>query len=321
MSDSPTLILVEHDGQAPKSRGLEAVTFAKALGRDYVFLVIGSGVESVARALVGYGAKEILVADDDALAHPLADRYAAIVETAAKELSVNTVAATSSTFAKDILPRTAALIDAPMMSDVTDVEAVEGGYVVGRLICAGTLITKEKVVSERCVFTNRPSDFDAPEASDGESPIRSLDWDASAIPAGTELVSKSEKTSNRPELTEASIIASGGRPLKDRETFEKHIGALADALGAAVGTTRAAVDAGIAPNDWQVGQTGKVVSPDLYIGVALSGSVQHMAGMKDSKVIVAINNDPEAPIFKVATYGLVADLFDAVPELIETLKS
>ncbi len=284
-----TLVLIEHDRQCVKRPSLHGITLARQLGGAYALLVLGQGLDEIAASLVFYGASAVIVADNPALAEPLADRYAAVIAQAAQKHNSRTVLGISSTFGKDVLPRAAALLDVPMVSDVL-------------------------------VLTARATAFEAPAADAGACPIERFEFDAASLPNGMEFISREQRISDRPDLTEAAVVVCGGRPLKDQETFERLVGGLADALGGAVGATRAAVDAGMAPNDYQVGQTGKVIAPQLYIGVGISGAIQHLAGIKDSRVIVAINKDPDAPIFQVATYGLVGDLHQIVPQFIDVLR-
>jgi electron transfer flavoprotein alpha subunit len=207
-----------------------------------------------------------------------------------------------------------------MVTDVLALEEVEGGIAFRRPINAGSMLATVKVAGERLVLTVRATAFAAPAAENTSSPVVRFEVDAAALPNGMQFVSREERVSDRPDLTEARVVVGGGRPLKDPENFERLIGGLADALAGAVGATRAAVDAGMAPNDYQVGQTGKVVAPELYIAVGISGAIQHLAGIKDSRVIVAINKDPDAPIFQMATYSLVGDLHQVVPQLIEAIR-
>jgi electron transfer flavoprotein alpha subunit len=206
-----------------------------------------------------------------------------------------------------------------MLSDVLGMEQDADGLIFRRPMYAGNVIASVRIDGEGGVFSVRTSAFGAPTPADGESALQSVTIDDVALPRGTEWIGLEAGEQTRPDLTVASVVVSGGRPLRDAETFERLLGGLADKLGGAVGATRAAVDSGIAPNELQVGQTGKIVAPQLYIAAGVSGSVQHLAGMKDSKVIVAINTDPDAPIFEVADYGLVADLHEALPELISKL--
>ena len=315
-----TLILIEHDRRQVKRPSLHAITAARQLGDQFALLLIGNDLEEMSRGLVSLGSIKIFLADDPALAEPLADRYADLVATAFRELGATTLIATSSTFSKDILPRAAALLDAPMLTDVMAIE--EKGAVTSYLrpIHAGSMLANVQLTGDRRVLSIRASAFQPPAADTAQSAIERLKIDTASLPEGMQFVSREERVSDRPDLTEARVVIGGGRPLKDKETFDRLVGGLANALGGAIGATRAAVDTGLAPNDYQIGQTGKVIAPDLYIALGISGAIQHLAGIKDSRVIVAINKDPEAPIFQMATYGLVGDIHQIVPQLIESLR-
>ncbi|WP_425092744.1 electron transfer flavoprotein subunit alpha/FixB family protein [Tropicimonas sp. S265A] len=288
----------------------KAVTAAKALG-DVTLLCAGaSAKEAAAEAATIEGVSKVLVAEGDSLGHRLAETTADLIVGLAGDYSH--ICAPATTDAKNIMPRVAALLDVMVISEVV---AVVDADTFQRPIYAGNAIQTVKSSDATKVITFRTSTFDAAPVG-GSAPIEDA-----AAPAASGLSSWIEDKvaeSDRPELTSAGIVVSGGRALGSEEQFSI-IEGLADKLGAAVGASRAAVDSGYAPNDWQVGQTGKVVAPELYIAVGISGAIQHLAGMKDSKIIVAINKDEEAPIFQVADYGLVADLFDAVPELMEKL--
>jgi electron transfer flavoprotein alpha subunit len=315
------VVLIEHDLARVKAASLHAITFARQLGGEFSLLILGDGIGELAKSLTAFGAERVLVAEAPALANPVADKYAAVVASVVKSRRADTLIAASSTFTKDILPRIAALLDAGMLTDIIGLEEQDGERLFRRPMYAGNAFGVYRLEGQMRVLSVRASTFDAPEeASDANSPIEPFAVDAAALPAGMEFISREARKSEYPDLTEARVVVSGGRPLKDRETFNQLIGGLAEILGGAVGTTRAAVDAGIAPNDWQIGQTGKIVAPDLYIGVGVSGAIQHLAGIKDARVIVAINRDPDAPIFQMATYGLVGDLYQIVPALIEKLK-
>jgi electron transfer flavoprotein alpha subunit len=296
------------------------MTFARQVGDSYALLLLGHRLDALAPTLQSYDATSVLLADHPALAEPLADRYAAVIAEVACKESAQTVIASSSTFSKDVLPRVAALFEAPMVSDVLAVENIDGVSTYKRATHAGSMLANVRVTSDRCVLTIRPTSFAMPAPSSSLSPIEKLPVDETSLPKGMQFISREERVSDRPDLSDARVVVSGGRPLKDTETFERLIGSLADVLGGAVGATRAAVDCGMVPNDYQIGQTGKIVAPELYIGIGISGAIQHLAGIKDSRVIVAINKDPDAPIFQMATYGLVGDLHQLVPELIEALR-
>ena len=315
-----SLILIEHDRQQVKRTSLHAVTLARQLGGEYALLVLGHGLGGIAASLVSYGASAVVVADDSALAEPLADRYATVIAEVAQKHVATTILGTSSTFSKDVLPRVAALLDAPMVTDVLAIEEKAGSISYRRPVNAGSMLTTVKVEGDRRVLTVRATAFEAPAANAAPCPIKRFDFDPASLPNGIQFISREERKTDRPDLAEARVVVSGGRPLKDKETFERLVGGLADALGGAIGATRAAVDAGMAPNDYQIGQTGKVVAPELYIALGISGAIQHLAGIKDSRIIVAINKDPDAPIFQMATYGLVGDLHRIVPQLIESIR-
>ena len=303
-----TLLIAEHDNAHLKDATAKAMTAAKALGGDVHILVAGKGAQAVADAAAKLdGAKKVLLADGDAYAHQLAEPLAALVVSLAKDYDA--IVSPATTTGKNFMPRVAALLDVMQVSDIIRVEAPDTFV---RPIYAGNALQTVKSTDPKKVITVRTSTFQA-TGEGGSAPVEAVaavsDPGVSAF-AGEEL-----SKSDRPELTSAKIIISGGRAMQNRENFTKYIEPIADKLGAAMGASRAAVDAGYAPNDWQVGQTGKVVAPELYIAVGISGAIQHLAGMKDSKVIVAINKDEEAPIFQVADYGLVADLYQALPEL------
>lgn len=314
---SHTLVVAEHDQGQLKVASLAAAGFAAAVGGPYDILLLGSGIAAAAGALRATGARAVLVADHPELAEPLADRYAHVVAAVARARGATMVVGAVSTFAKDVLPRAAALLDAAMVSDV--VGWADGAF--RRPMYAGNVIATVRVEGPVRVATVRAAAFPPPAAAPAPAPVEAVAVDVDALPRLAAFVSREVKASARPDATEARIIVSGGRALKTTEDFERLVGGLADALGAAVGSSRALVDAGVTPNSLQIGQTGKVVAPDLYLAVGISGAIQHMAGMKDTKVIAAINKDPEAPIFEVADYGLVADVYTAVPELIAKLRS
>ncbi len=303
-----TLVWVEHDGGAVKESTFAAVTAAAKLG-DVDLLVAGSGVDGVAQAAAGIaGVTTVLVADDAAYAHNLAENIAPLVVDLMGSRDAFVTAAT--TTGKNIAPRVAALLDVMQISEIL---SVEGPDSFTRPIYAGNAIATVKTGDSKLVLTVRGTAFDKAAATGGSATIE-------AVTAGgdqglSRFVGSEIAGSERPELTSAKIIVSGGRALGSEEQFHALIDPLADKLGAAVGASRAAVDAGYAPNDYQVGQTGKIVAPEVYIAVGISGAIQHLAGMKDSKVIVAINKDEDAPIFQVADVGLVGDLFTLLPEL------
>src|SRR5256714_143813 len=307
-----TLLLAEHDNKSLKDATNKALTAAKQMGGDVHVLVAGSGAKPVADAAAKLDSvTKVLLADAAPYEHALAEPLAALIVSLAGNYDAIVSAAT--TTGKNVIPRVAALLDVMQISDVTKVVAPD---TFERPIYAGNAIQTVKSKDAKKVITVRPSTFQA-TGEGGSAAVENVS--AAADPGISSFVREELSKSERPELTSAKIIISGGRAMQSRENFTKYIEPVADKLGAAVGASRAAVDAGYAPNDWQVGQTGKVVAPELYIAVGISGAIQHLAGMKDSKVIVAINKDEEAPIFQVADYGLVADLYQALPELAEEL--
>jgi electron transfer flavoprotein alpha subunit len=303
-----TLLIAEHDNASIKDATNKALTAAAALGADVDVLVAGQNAKGAAEAAAKLaGVKKVLLADNALYAHDLAEPLAALVVSLADKYDAIVAPATSRY--KNVMPRVAALLDVMQLSEVIKVVSPD---TFERPIYAGNAIQTVKSKDKKKVITVRTSTFQA-AANDGGASVE--DTAAASDPGLSSFVGEEVAKSDRPELTSAKIIVSGGRAMQSRENFTKYIEPLADKLGAGVGASRAAVDAGYAPNDWQVGQTGKVVAPELYIAVGISGAIQHLAGMKDSKVIVAINKDEEAPIFQVADYGLVADLYQAVPEL------
>lgn len=303
-----TLVWVEHDGQSVKDATYAAITAAGKLG-EVELLVAGQGVDGVAQTAAQIaGVAKVLVADDAAYAHNLAENVAPLVV----ELmgSHDAFVAAATTTGKNIAPRVAALLDVMQISEIL---SVEGPDSFTRPIYAGNAIATVKTSDPKLVLTVRGTAFDKAEATGGSAAVEAVT--STGDKGVSKFVGAEIAASERPELTSAKIIVSGGRALGSEEQFHGLIDPLADKLNAAVGASRAAVDAGYAPNDYQVGQTGKIVAPEVYIAVGISGAIQHLAGMKDSKVIVAINKDEDAPIFQVADVGLVGDLFTVVPEL------
>jgi electron transfer flavoprotein alpha subunit len=306
------LIIAEHDNAALKLSTFHTLSAAKELGEEIDLLIAGENCQKIAEQAKILPIKKILVADNVVYAHQLAENMAALIAEIGK--NYNYILMPASTFGKNILPRVAALLDVAMMSDVIKIMTPDTFL---RPIYAGNALATVKSEDKIKVMSIRTTAFAAVKKSDQQ--IAAIETISEVIPNNLSRFEKQELTkSSRPELTDARVIISGGRGLKSAENFHL-LEKIADRLGAAVGASRAAVDAGFAPNDYQVGQTGKVVAPDLYIAVGISGAIQHLAGMKDSKVIVAINNDPEAPIFQIADYGLVGDLFKILPELEDEL--
>ena len=307
------LVLAEHDNKEIKKATLNAVAAAKKLGGDVHVLVAGHDAGGAAKAAAqAAGVAKVLHADAPQLGEFLAENVAALVAGLAKGYSHVLAPATST--GKDVMPRVGALIDSQQISDIV---AVESADTFVRPIYAGNALATVKSSDAIKVITVRTTAFDAVAATGGSAAVESVA--APADSGKSSFVGREVAKSERPELTSARVVVSGGRGMGSGENF-KLLEPLADKLNAAMGASRAAVDAGYVPNDWQVGQTGKIVAPDLYIAVGISGAIQHLAGMKDSRVIVAINKDEEAPIFQVADYGIVGDLFKVVPELVEELK-
>ena len=307
-----TLLLAEHDNKSLKDSTNKALTAAKALGGDVHILIAGKDAKPVADAAAKLeGVKKVLLADGAVYEHALAEPLAALIVSLAGAYDAILAPATNN--GKNVMPRVAALLDVMQVSDVSKIVSAD---TFERPIYAGNAIQTVKSKDAKKVLTIRTSTFQA-AGEGGSAPVETVA--SAADPGISSFVGEELSKSDRPELTSAKIIISGGRAMQSRDNFAKYIEPVADRLGAAVGASRAAVDAGYAPNDWQVGQTGKVVAPELYIAVGISGAIQHLAGMKDSKVIVAINKDEEAPIFQVADYGLVADLYQALPELAQEL--
>ena len=321
---SNIIVLAEHEQGSLVNATLNAIGAAKKLaeivGGGFDIAVAGAGVGAIASQLTGYGAGTVYQVEDPTLEGYTAQAYAQAFHKAVEASGASFVIAASTARGKDCTPRVAARLDAGMASDVIGVEGSADAVVYVRPMWAGNIISRVKINTDVHVFTIRTTDFDAVDASGGESAIETVaaGIDASAI--RMRYVSIDAVKSDRPALTDASAVVAGGRGVQSAENFDTVIAPLADELNAAIGASRAVVDSGWVPNDWQVGQTGKVVAPQLYIAAGISGAIQHLAGMKGSKTIVAINKDPEAPIFQVADYGLVADLFEVVPELTDKIK-
>src|SRR5579862_9852637 len=307
-----TLLVAEHDNKSLKDATNKALTAARAIGGDVHVLVAGKACKDAADAAAKLdGVKKVLLVDAAPYEHFVAEPLAALIISLAGPYDA--IVAQATTNGKNVMPRVAALLDVMQISEITKVIAPD---TFERPIYAGNAIQTVRSTEAKRVITVRTAAFQ-PTGEGGSAPVESAT--AAADPGISGFVGEELSKSERPELTSAKIIISGGRAMQSRDNFTKYIEPVADKLGAAVGASRAAVDAGYAPNDWQVGQTGKVVAPELYIAVGISGAIQHLAGMKDSKVIVAINKDEEAPIFQVADYGLVADLYTALPELASEL--
>ncbi len=312
----PTLVVAEHDNYTLAAATRHAVTAAGHLGDEVHLLVAGSGAQPVVDAAAAVaGVARVLHADAPHYAHGLPEQHAPLIVGLVREGGYKAVMAAATAAGKNLMPRVAALLDAPQLSDITAVVAKDTFV---RPIYAGNVLATVRCSEPLLVITVRTTAFDA--ALDAPSPVAVESVESAPASELATFVGQALSESSRPELTSARVVVSGGRGLGSRDNFALVEG-LADAMGAAVGASRAAVDAGYVPNDYQVGQTGKVVAPELYVAVAISGAIQHLAGMKDSKVIVAINKDDEAPIFQVADYGLVGDLFTLLPEFTKTVEA
>jgi electron transfer flavoprotein alpha subunit len=315
------LIFAEHQGSHFPKTSLTAVhaglELAKKRGGQAIAVVAGDAPEALAAEIAKYGVAKAIALTHANLKNYLADAHAAALTALIKQTGAEFLLATATAIGKDLLPRLAARLNAPMASEITAIND-DGTYV--RPMYAGNVMATIELDGPVKVITVRGTAFDAAKPGASPAPVEKVDAEIDAAATKTEFVSFNQTKSDRPQLTEARIVVSGGRGLKSGDNFKTVLEPLVDEMGAAMGASRAAVDAGFVPNDLQVGQTGKVVAPELYVAVGISGAIQHLAGMKDSKIIVAINKDEEAPIFSVADYGLVADLFKAVPEMAEEMK-
>ncbi len=315
-----TLVVAELSEGKVKKATLSAITFAKQTGAPFAILAVGAGAAGAAKELTGFGAQKVITVDDASLAAYTVERFAPSVAKVAKDGGWDTVAVTATAFGKDLAPRLAVKLGAGYAPDISTVKIDGGKRAYRRSQYSGNALGWVEITTPVHVVSVRQTEFPAAEASGGASPVESaakaLD-DAAA--ARVEFLKLETSKSERPDLGEARVVVSGGRALK--EQFGQLLNPLADALGAAIGASRAACDAGYAPPEIQVGQTGRTVAPQLYFAIGISGAIQHIAGMKGAKTIVAINKDPDAPIFQISDYGLVADLFTAVPELLAELKA
>jgi electron transfer flavoprotein alpha subunit len=319
-----TLVIAEHDGNALRPGSLSCLTFAQlvagATGGDVTWLVLGYQVKSVAADAARFA--PTLAVDSPSLTHPLAEPYARTIASVVRDRQFDLICAAASTFSKDILPRAAALVGGTMASDVLRHELVDGHLHYDCPQYAGAVTATLRLMGSPQVVTVRASSYSPAKPNDATThSIETLQIDAALLTSRAVHEGLKSKKSARPDVTEAKVVISGGRAIKNSEDFERLVGRLADSLGGATGSSRALVDAGITPNELQVGQTGKIVAPQLYVALGISGAVQHLAGMKNSRTIVAINSDPNAPIFDVADYGLVGDVYTVVPELIEKLQN
>jgi electron transfer flavoprotein alpha subunit len=319
-----TLVIAEHDGNSLRPGSLSCLAFAQSIagatGGDVTWLVLGHQVKSVVANAAKFA--PTLVVDSASLENALAEPYARTIASAARDRQFDLICAAASTFSKDILPRAAALVGGNMVSDVVRHELVDGKLQYDCPQYAGAVTATLRLLGSPQVVTVRASAYPPSKPADVTThSIEALQIDPALLTSRVVHEGIKSKKNARPDVTEAKVVISGGRAIKNSEDFERLVGRLADALGGATGSSRALVDAGITPNELQVGQTGKIVAPQLYVALGISGAVQHLAGMKNSRTIVAINSDPNAPIFDVADYGLVGDVYAVVPELIEKLQN
>jgi len=316
------VVVAEHEGAAVRAASRSALAFARscaaATGGSVQWLLLGHDLQAPAVDAARYA--PVLAADALALVHPLADRYAPVIAAAVHEARADLLVAASGTWAKDIVTRAAGLLGGAMASDVVAHEFCDGRLRLQRPVYAGAALATIELCGTPQIVTVRAAAYPPAEPAAAPAEITRLAIEQPAPPRPAEYLGVVSKSSGRPDVSDARVIVSGGRGVQNREDFERLVGGLADTLGGATGSTRALVDAGIAPNEFQVGQTGKIVAPDLYIALGLSGTVQHLAGMRSAKCVVAINRDPHAPIFSAADHGLVADIYDAVPQLIARLR-
>ena len=325
------LVVAEHDGEKVCTASMAALEFARAVTAergDVRWLLLGSGLDALASELKH--SAPVLVADSAALRNVVADRWAQVVADAVRRQACDLLCAGSTTFAKDVVGRAAGLLSGAMASDVVGHSWEEDRLLLRRPMYAGRVLATVALMKKPWIVTVRPSAYRVASTAvqnDGravvvraaEPEIERFEVDEASLPCGMEFERLDAKTGGRPDVTDARVVVSGGRAIRTADDFERLVGRLADRLGAAAGSSRALVDAGITPNALQVGQTGKIVAPDLYLALGISGAVQHMAGMRNSRVIAAINSDADAPIFEMADYGLVADVYEAVPELARKL--
>jgi electron transfer flavoprotein alpha subunit len=317
------LIVAEHDGNTLRSASLSCLSFAKSVtattGGDVTWLVLGQNLGTVAAQAARFA--PVLAVDSPSLVHPLAEPFARTIAEIVRDRKFDLLCAAASTFSKDILPRAAALLGGAMASDVLRHELIDGQPVFDCPQFAGAVTATLRLIGSPQIVTIRASAYPAAQTGSATSnSVEHIQLENGAPDCRVQFEGLKSKKSARPDVTEAKVVVSGGRALRKSDDFERLVGGLADALGGATGSSRALVDAGITPNELQVGQTGKIVAPELYVALGISGAVQHLAGMKNSRTIVAINSDPDAPIFDVADYGFVGDVYQVVPELIEKLR-
>jgi electron transfer flavoprotein alpha subunit len=316
------LVVIEHDTKSIRPGSRAAIGFANAIADQtnggVETLLLGSGIDGAVSEASLFA--PVIAADSRALAHPLADRYAKVIVGVVRDRHIDLLTAASTTFAKDIIGRAGGLLGGAMASDVLAHEFHDGKLFFRRPMYAGAITATVTLTGHPLIVTIRPSAYPQARPCDQRCEVRKIPIEEADFPQNTHYEGSESRATGRPDATEARVVVSGGRVFKDIGEFEQYAGRLADKLGGAVGSTRALVDSGITPNELQIGQTGKMVAPDLYIALGISGAIQHVAGMKNSKIIVAINQDPEAPIFEIANYGMVGDVREIVPKLIDRLS-
>lgn len=317
------MVVAEHDGTTIRAGGRSAIAFADCVARQaggsVECLVLGRGIDAVAHDASFYA--PVLTVDSPGLADPVADCYAKVITDVVTQRNIDMIVSASSTYAKDIVGRAAGMLGGAMASEVVGHELQNDQLVLRRPMFAGRVMATVVLHSNPQIVTIRASAYKALQPAATPYPITALAIDHEALSSRTQLVSVTSKASHRPDVTEARVVVSGGRAIKNIDDYERLVGALAGTLHGAAGSSRALVDAGITPNELQIGQTGKIVAPELYLALGISGAVQHVAGMKNSKVVVAINHDANAPIFEVADYGLVGDVYKLVPQIIEKINA
>jgi electron transfer flavoprotein alpha subunit len=315
------IVLLECDDTQLCGVSLKGISLAREMGKAYSLLLIGdASIESNYSLVQQYGAEEVICVNQDGLASRSPVSHARIVSEIFRETQAQWVLSITSSYGYDILARASALLDIPMVSDVIEIENSDGQYLYRRLMNTGKVVSTLRVNSKKCALTARISSFANPETTEQESILTLYIPQQPIVEDSIEVISRTKAETDRPPLQEADCVVCGGRPIDNKEDFERLIGGLADVVGGAIGATRATVDAGVMSSEYQIGQTGVVVAPDLYIAAGVSGAIQHLAGIQDSKVIMAINKDDQAPIFDIADYKLVGDLYTVIPELIEGIK-
>lgn len=317
------LLITEHDHTTISASSLAALTFARdvaeATGGEVATLLLGAGLDAITQIVARYA--PVLTADDAGLSPASADRHAKVIADQVRTAGFDLVVAAATSYGKDTLGRAGGLLGGHMASDVVAHEVRDGELLLTRPMFAGSVLATVKLLGGPKIVTVRGSAYESGEPLAAPASVSAITFDAGTLPNHLTVEGVAEKKSGRPDVTEAAIVVSGGRAWKNSEDFENNVGKLADTVGGAAGSSRVLVDAGITPNELQVGQTGKIVAPDLYLALGISGAVQHLAGMKNSKVIAAINSDKDAPIFQVSDYGLVGDVYELTPQLIEKLSN